>query len=439
MAKARLGVSAMTIPNVGFEKAAKPVAVVMNLFYTGLGIARSLGERGIRVIGLSSHHGIYGNFTRFADVRSCPDSREEPVALMEFLLKLGEELGGPAIIFPTRDDDVLFLDRFRAELSPGFTPVTPSKQALKASLDKWETYLLAKKTGVPAPATWKVESVSDLSRVLEEVHYPCVLKPLSAHYWRKGNNWERVGARKAICVSSAEDLQAEYERIAAADPRVVVQEVVAGGDDQLAIAACYMDRSFRLSASFTAQKLLQVPEGFGTGCIVQSTDKPGIVVAAVRLLEELQFNGIAEVEFKWNSRSQQYQLIEINPRPWDQHALGNACGVDLIHAAYCDLSGTPFAAVENRQTGVKWVAEDVFFLAIVRSLWKRDGSFGALRRLARGKKIYAIWSMADPLPSLAYLPKRCLMTLTVAAFHRLSAGFGRRLQNAPSLKEKTVL
>ena len=54
----------------------RPTAIVMNLFYTGLGIARSLGERGIPVIGLSAHRGIYGSYTRYAEVRSSPDSRE---------------------------------------------------------------------------------------------------------------------------------------------------------------------------------------------------------------------------------------------------------------------------------------------------------------------------------------------------------------------------
>ena len=62
----------------------QPTAVVMNLFYTGLGIARSLGERGIPVVGLTSQHRIYGNFTRYASVRFCPDSRSEPGSLLPF-------------------------------------------------------------------------------------------------------------------------------------------------------------------------------------------------------------------------------------------------------------------------------------------------------------------------------------------------------------------
>src|SRR5712692_9082276 len=105
-------------------------AVVMNMYYTGLGIARSLGEEGIPVIGLTSHRGIYGNFTRYAKVRSSPDSREEPEALLKFLISLGEELGR-AIIFPTRDDDVIFLDRYRAQLGTRFTLALPESAPLE--------------------------------------------------------------------------------------------------------------------------------------------------------------------------------------------------------------------------------------------------------------------------------------------------------------------
>ena len=60
----------------------RPTAVVLNMFYSGLGIARSLGEHGIPVIGLTAQRGIYGNFTRYAKVVHAPDSRKEPEALL---------------------------------------------------------------------------------------------------------------------------------------------------------------------------------------------------------------------------------------------------------------------------------------------------------------------------------------------------------------------
>src|SRR5215471_13750708 len=96
----------------------QPTAVVMNMFYTGLGIARSLGENGVPVIGLSAQRGIYGNYTRYAKVLFAPDSRTQPQALAEFLVELGKSFEQRAVIFPTRDDDVMFLDRYRQLLEP---------------------------------------------------------------------------------------------------------------------------------------------------------------------------------------------------------------------------------------------------------------------------------------------------------------------------------
>src|SRR4051812_26200684 len=174
------------------ESRMKPVAVVMNVYYTGLGIARSLGERGVRVIGLTSQHWIFGNFTRYAKVEFAPDSRSEPEALVAFLLNLGKQLGGKAVLYPTRDDDVIFFNRFRRELEPYFSLVIAGTAALEASLNKWETFQCARRADVPTPAAWLINDEQDLERAAREAVFPCVLKPLSAHHWRQRENWEIV-------------------------------------------------------------------------------------------------------------------------------------------------------------------------------------------------------------------------------------------------------
>ena len=383
-----------------------PTAVVMNMFYTGLGIARSLGEHGIPVIGLTAQRGIYGNFTRYARVRRAPDSREQPEALLEYLASLGEELTSGAILFPTRDDDVLFLDRHRERLSRQFLLAIPESSALQACLDKSETHRWAQSAGIPSPRSWSIVDKQDLIRVAPEATFPCVLKPVSAHHWRIGANWRMVGSRKAIPVFTPEQLFAEYETIACAESRALLQEMVPGGDDCLWIAACYLNRDSRFVAGFTAQKLVQVPEGFGTGCIVQTVDRPELLARAACLLESMHFSGIAEVEFKRDPDAGEYKLIEVNPRPWDQHRLGKICGVDLIRIAYSDLAGLTLPPIPKQTTGEKWVAEDVFCWEFLRSLWRGDGKFRSLLRLAHGRRIYPIWSIVDPLPMIGFLAAR---------------------------------
>ena len=377
-------------------------AVVLNLFATGLGIARSLGERGIPVVGFTAERGAYGGFSRYVKTIRCADSRYQPGLLLDQLQRLGEQLGHRAVIFPTRDHDLVFLDRFSRELAPYFVAVAPPRAALASSLNKWDTYLAAVAAGVPTPKSWVVTDAESLRKAATEVAFPCVLKPVAAYHWRTASNWALVGARKAISVESPDRLLAEYDVIAAAESRVLIQEQVPGDDDCLLIAACYIDRQFRFRAGFNVQKLIQTPAGFGTGCIVQIADRPELFERTVRLLQAIGFNGIAEVEYKWDARDREYKLIEINPRPWDQHRLGSACGVDLIYMAYCDAADRPMPSVRPNLAPRKWIAEDAFVLSALRLAWRREPGLSALFRQARGKKVYAIWLAGDPLPFLAY-------------------------------------
>jgi D-aspartate ligase len=405
----------------------RPMAIVMNMFYTGLGIARSLGEQGVAVIGLSSSPGVYGEFTRYAQIRRCPDSRNEPEALLAFMRELGKELAHRAIIFPTRDDDVLFLDANRAELATWFELVIPPAAVVKASLDKWETWQWAQRSGVPAPKCWLIERKDDLQSVLPEIEYPCVLKPIASSHWRKGDNWQKVGGRKAVCVSSARELTREYAAIAQADERVLIQEMISGDDDRLLIFACYMDQASNVAAWFNTRKVLQSPERFGTGVIVQATDCPELLEPTARLLKTIGFTGIAEVEYKWNEATGQYELIEINPRPWDQHRLGNACGVNLMYLAYCEHSGLPMPVMKAKPSRMKWIAEDTFCVTAIRSLLKRDKSVSRLFRSVRGERCYAIWSAHDPFPFFGYLIRRFIPALIAAAVALINNALSRRV------------
>jgi predicted ATP-grasp superfamily ATP-dependent carboligase len=400
----------------------------MNMFYSGLGIARSLGEQGVPVIGLTSQRGIYGNFTRYAKSVFCPDSKLQPEALLAFLVRLGQSLGSRGVIFPTRDHDLVFLDRYRAELAPWFSMVIPETTVLEACLDKWQTHLWAQRSEVDTPKCWRIESERDLAGILDVVTYPCILKPLAAHQWRTGRNWTLVGARKAIPVYTPNELLTEYAAIARADKRTLVQELIPGGDDCLVITACYHDANSRWVAGFNTRKLVQIPEGFGTGCIVQAAFQPELFEPTARLLRNMRFTGIAEVEYKWDAGRGKYRLIEINPRPWDQHRLGNACGVDLMYLAYCEHAGLPIPAMVHKSSDAKWIAEDTFVMAALYC--GRRGGAG-LRRLfqqAKGRRIYAIWSATDPLPFIAYTILRFLPQLAGMGLRFLWSTLMKRLR-----------
>jgi len=192
-------------------------------------------------------------------------------------------------------------------------------------------------------------------------------------------------------------------------------------------------------AGFNTQKLVQCPEGFGTGCIVQTAERPELFDPSIRILQAMKFTGIAELEYKWDAAERQFKLIEINPRPWDQHRLGKDCGTDLIYLAYCEHAGLPMPAARGRTVARKWIAEDTFVMTALRLLWRRDPKLRSLFRLARGKRTYAIWSARDPLPFVSHFVLYFIPALVRAGAQAVCAAFKRRLHPEKFNQQKGVI
>jgi hypothetical protein len=113
-----------------------PPAVILNVYATGLGIARNLAPHGVPVYGLSVQANAPGNFSNRCRALSSPDSQLEPEALLAFLLEMAVRLGARAMLLPTRDQDIRFLDRYRSVLGPLLRHPQPSGDRLDVIMNK---------------------------------------------------------------------------------------------------------------------------------------------------------------------------------------------------------------------------------------------------------------------------------------------------------------
>jgi D-aspartate ligase len=394
-----------------------PPVIIMNMYYSGLAIARDLAGAGIKVVGLSSDHNIYGNFTRFCTVRQAPSSQAEPERLVEYLQKTSNELRG-AVIFPTRDADVVFLDRYREQLA-GYRLSIPSREALNLVLNKGSLARAARSAGIAVPRTVVIQSADELKSVSEAVGFPCVMKPVSAHLWHGGNRWETVGCRKAFRVDSPEILEREYKQVAAVSPEVLVQEWIPGSSNEIVIMGGYFGNNSRALGYFCARKLVQEPEDFGTGCLVQNLPLEELIEPSARLCQSLNYRGMAEIEYKYDANTREYKLIEINARHWDWHQLAHMSGVNLTRVAYSDLTGHALDSSTSGKPGGKWIAEDAFMLHAAAALYKRRVKLRTLLRQLSGPKMFAIFAWDDPLPFLRYSLQSMLPTIGRMAWAKL--------------------
>lgn len=412
----------------------RPPVVILNLAHSGLGIVRNLHPLGIEMYGVTAERGSWGKWTRLAKVIIGPDSRDEPEALYEKLIGLAHDLRAKPLLLATRDYDVLFVEKFRHGLEQFYSLPMPAPSLVQKILNKWDSVQLAIEAGVPVPATYRARTPEDLEQLIPQLPFPCVVKPVSSVDWRGKEDWHRVGERKAFAVQSAAELTAEYRTLCKVTPEVLIQELVPGPDTNFYIFGAYFGRDSKLHSGFIARKVLQSPASFGTGCVVESSDCPKIRAYTERILGLAQYHGMAEAEFKLDPRDGQFKFIEINPRHWDWHRLGTACGVNLTEVLYRDLAGESVPpAIQSIRT-VKWIAEDNFALLGLRMLWRKETTLRDLLRAVRGKRTYAFSAWNDPLPVLSLLLTGVLSPIFRRMWSALCRSFFRRSPSRPSVK-----
>ncbi len=384
-----------------------PPAVVLNLHETGLGIARSLGRRGVRVIGVGAAPAAPGTATRYATVRAAPDSRTEPEALVAFLEALGAELGERAVLFPTNDADLACLDRYRARLSRYFVLDVPAPALFHAITDKARLSALARAHGLGAPVTRHVNALAELDAQAAELVYPAVIKPVDTMAWRSADFAARVGVRKGWWVADHAACRSAYARIAPVAPAALVQEWIGGPEDGYRVVGAAMAADGTALGAFTARKRLQYPPGVGLGCLYEAQPDDALMARTLGFLRAIGFAGVCEAEFKDDPRTGEPRLIEINPRHWDQHALGGALGVDLPWLNYRARIGLPPQAFQAAQGRAVWLRWPGIVGSLKEAVKARDPAvLRSLVRSLRMRRCYAYWASDDPGPLVQALRNR---------------------------------
>ncbi len=375
--------------------------VVLNTHHSGLAIARDLAPLGVRVIGLTAIASFPGNSSRLLEYRAAPDSLTESDALLDFILKLADELPSRAVLLPTRDHDINFINQHRVALDERFLIAQPPPDGIERVMNKDVLAAAAREVGVSVPAGVTIRHPGELGTA-RALRFPCICKPLYASQWRRAGLWEAVGRQKALRVESFGDLEDFYRNFSHLDPLVTVQEWIQGGEESLQIFGSYTLRDHSVAAFFTGRKRLQYPPLAGTGIVVEALPLAELERPSKSLLISLGFHGISEIEYKRDEQSGQLYLIEVNPRHWDQHGLGSAVGVNLSEALYRDMTGQPMRVMRQTTERVRWVAEAEYARHLARCMLGRAPWRDATLAIG-GRRAWSVFNRSDMGPFLSLL------------------------------------
>lgn len=378
--------------------------VVLNTHHSGLAIARDLAPLGIRVIGLTAVSSFPGNSSRWLEYRAAPDSLTEPASLLDVLLKLAGELRSRAVLLPTRDHDINFINRHREALEERYLIAQLPPGDMERVMNKDVLASVAREAGISVPDGVTVRLPGELEAA-RALRFPCICKPLYASQWRRTGVWEAVGRQKALRVESFADLEAFYRAFSHLDPLVTIQEWIEGGEECLQIFGSYTTQADALATFFTARKRLQYPPLAGTGIVVEALPLPDLEQPSRALLSGLGFRGISEIEYKRDERTGGLYLIEVNPRHWDQHGLGSAVGVNLSEALYRDITNQPTRDMRQSTERVRWVAEAEYARHLARCMLGR-APWRDARLAIGGRRAWSVFDRSDMGPLLALLGMR---------------------------------
>lgn len=391
----------MSASPVQSRQAPAPGALVIGGDYRGLGVVRSLGRRGIPVWVMHDQHAL-ARFSRY-NRRSLPwpDASEE--AQVAYLIATAQKYGlEDWTIFPSGDETTALAARYSAQLSRFYQLTTPPWTVIELLTDKRKLYELALKVGVPAPWTCHHLQKSELAEL--ELAYPVILKPAE----RAGFN--PLVRDKAWKVHNNAELIEKFEQASAyiAPEMIMIQEYIPGGGaEQYSYAALY--QAGQPLAEVTARRGRQYPPDFGRfSTYVESIAAPAVAELSRRVLAELAYTGLIELEYKRDPLTGAYKLLDANPRVWGWHTLGRQQGLDFAYLQWQMVQGQ---AVEPQcgAAGLRWVRLGPDLMVAAQLLRQHAITPGAYLQSLRGLVEYAIFAGDDPLPALVDLPLSMLM------------------------------
>jgi predicted ATP-grasp superfamily ATP-dependent carboligase len=373
-----------------------PGALVVGGDYQGLGIARSLGRNGIPVAILDDEVSIAPS-SRYVQHSMRVPTLRSPEATTEALHEAARRFGLDGwVLFPTREETVAAVAHDRDELARTFRVPTPTWDAVRIAWDKRQTYQVAERLGIDVPRCWFPRDEADVAAIT--VDSPVIIKPaIKEHFFYE------TGAKAWRADSSAELLE-KYRLATAVIPadEVIVQELVPG-DGNRQLAYCAFVKDGEPVGSMTVVRRRQHPSDFGrASTFVETVDLPELEEPSLRLLREMGYYGLVELEYKRDERTGSVKLLDVNARTWGYHGLGGAAGVDFPTLLHRDQVGLPVQPCRARP-GVRWVRLATDVPNAVRDIGRRRLRITDYLRSLRGIDVGAVWATDDPVPSLVEL------------------------------------
>lgn len=312
---------------------------------SALAIVRSLGRAGyiVAVASLSGHSMAGASRYAAAEIKVA-DPLNTPHDFVRDLRNRIRSLD-IGIVLPVTEPSLLAVLR-ACERPDDFVIPWPGIDAFRRACDKAAVLELARDLGIATPAQQTAHDPTAARAAASGIRYPVVLKP-------SRSVTESADARAKHSVRYAQSRDELLEIVASLGDGpypLLIQERIDGPG----IGIFLLRWNGQTIATFAHRRLREKPPSGGVSVYCESiVADSALVRLSENLLDRLDWNGVAMVEYKMDRASGTPYLMEVNPRFWGSLQLAVDAGVDFPRLL-CDLArGETPVPVRSYSVGVR--------------------------------------------------------------------------------------
>lgn len=384
--------------NVTTIDTATPVVIFRGNDYRALGVVRSLGRLGVRVVVVEHEPRSLAVHSRFCAQHESWDfesSRAEKS--IDFLMDLARRMRCKPVLIPGNDQWSLFVDRFRDRLSGSYLIPQPRAGSIARLYSKQGLAELCAEAGVPTPRTEFPSCLEQAQALASTMRFPLVLKAIDPNRLQR-HAWVRM-----LIVRTPGDLAVAYQRLDEPGiPNLVLQEFIPTDELGSGVMSAYFDARGQCRFAMTGRKLRQLPIDGGVTSQAICAQCDEMIASACCIAEAAGYCGAMDADFCLDTRDGRWKLLDVNPRMGANfRAMVDRNGLDVARALYLDLTGKVVPAVEP-DWGRRWLVEGQEFDAVRTQMI--EGSLAPVEwlRSIRPVSEFGYWSAGDLRPSLRY-------------------------------------
>lgn len=226
------------------------------------------------------------------------------------------------IIIPCLDSEIpLYISIEEQLATAGIRMMLPSRKAFR-DRNKDKLLEIVEHFGLKHPHSVKVQSIQEIDTAVEEVGFPCMVK---GPFYEAIHVYDKENAKNAFSLLST---KWGYP--------IIIQKYINGEEYNIIGLA---DQGGDIGHVATKKMLVTQLGKIWTNI---SIDNKTISSSAIKFVEFLSWNGGYELELILDEKSNEYYLIEINPRfpAWVYMATG--CGINLPQRLVQKLLQLPY-------------------------------------------------------------------------------------------------